>query len=234
MAERSDTSLRTMAVRRAVLLLAPAVILALFWQFTPLKQLLHPETVTEAVHSVRGAWWSPLMVVVVSAVGCVVMVPLTLIILVHGALFTFPMNVFVAVTSAMVGAFVMYFMGRRAGEGVVDRLLSPALIDQLNDSGTKGVMGLAMLRWVPIAHFGLVNIALGALRVPLSRFMLSTLIGQMLPILMLVVLGDRIRAGLLDPTLKTVGMVFGAMVSVILLGFGLRIWARWRKLRDLA
>ena len=228
-APQRDPSVWPILLRRLLLLLGPAVALAVIWQATPLKRLIEPQVVVDSLGTMRQAWWSPPLVAMVSAIGCVLMVPLTLVVLIHGALYALPVSWLVAEGSMLSAAFALYFVGRRAGSGVVERVLPTELRDQLGSSGARGVLGLAALRWIPIAHFGLLSMSLGALGVPLSRFMLSTLIGQTPVVTLWVVLGDRIRAGLIDPNLRSLGLLFGAVVSLVMVTIGMRMFSRWRK-----
>ena len=118
------------------------------------------------------------MAVAVTAVGLLLMVPLTLVVLSFGAVYAFPNSWLLAEASMLIASIGLYGAGRRAGEGVVEDLIPARMRDQIDHLGTKGTLGLAALRWIPVAHFGLLSMALGALRVPLSRYVLSTLIGQ--------------------------------------------------------
>ena len=230
----SSTNLRATAFRRLAAVLIPALLLAFVWQLTPLKQLLEPDQVVASFRSVRDTWWGVLTVVLASALALGLMVPLTLISLAMGSLYAFPNNVFVAWTTTMLAAAGIFFVGRRAGQGVVDRMLPEELRGQLDDLGAKGIMGLAALRWLPVAHFGLLSMALGALGVPFSRFMLSTFIGQTPVVVLFVLLSDRIKAGLIDPSVKAVGVVFSVTVTIAFVTMALRWYARWRKTRRMA
>ena len=227
-------NLRAAACRRLATVLVPALILAAVWQLTPLKQLLNPEHVLTSLQSVRDTWWGVVTVILASALALKLMVPLTLVALAMGSLYAFPNNVLVALTTTMLAAAGIYAVGRRAGHGVVDRMLPDELRVQIEGLGAKGVMGLAALRWVPVAHFGLTSMALGALGVPFSRFMLSTVIGQTPIVVLLVLLSDRIKAGIVDPNLQTVGVVFSVMVSIALVAVATRWFARWRKSKQVA
>ena len=225
-------SLRALVIRRAAILLVPAVALAFVWQVTPLKQFIEPQVVADALGAVRETWWSPFAVGAASVAGLVLMVPLTLVVLAHGASFDFPASLGVAEGSMLIAAVGLYYLGRRAGDGVVDRVIPAELRAQLDDLGAKGVLGLAVLRWVPVAHFGLLSMSLGALRVPVSRFVLSTALGQTPIVILWVILGDRIRAGLVDPNVRTLGLLFGVMVSVVVVAIGTHRFSKWRKARS--
>ena len=216
-------------MRRVALLLVPAVALAFVWQVTPLKNLLRPEEVVEAYGAIRGAWWGPLVVIGACVLGNVLMVPLTLLLLAIAAMFPFPLNLLIAETQMLLSALALWALGRRAGAGVVDRTMPADLRAQLDDLGTKGLLGLAALRWVPVAHFGLLSIALGALGISAPRFFLSTLIGQTPVVTLWVVLGDRVRAWLMDPNLRSLGLLFGVLVSVVMVAVGMRAWSRRRR-----
>ncbi len=219
-------SSRAKLLRRAVLLLLPAIAMAIIWQVTPLRSLIEPDAVVEALGAARDAWWSPFLVVGVSVVGCFLMVPLTLVVLAHGAIYPFPMNFIVAEVSMLLAAVAMFLVGRWAGEDVVARLVPRELKAQLDEMGTKGVFGLAALRWIPVAHFGLLNVSLGALGLPLSRFFVGTLIGQTVMVVIWVGLGDRIRAILNDPNLATVGLLAGVVVTLVVCVVGMRYWVQ--------
>ncbi len=216
-------ALRALLWRRAAWLLVPTIGLVLLWQWTPLKAVVQPQAVADFVGAARHGWWATPVIIVVSAVGCLLMVPLTLVVLAHGAIFSFPMSLLTATTSMLLAALGLFFLGRRAGEGVVDRVLPDELRTRLRNPSAKGVLGLAVMRWVPVAHFGLLSMALGALGVPVMRFMLSTLLGQTPVLALWVVLGDRIQAGLADPNLRTVGF-FGIAVIVALVAVVLLPW----------
>ena len=222
-------TLRSTLIRRLVLLGVPAVVMALVWQVTPLRQLLDPDMLAHTIGTFRDAWWSPLLVVATSVAGLLLMVPLTLVVIVHGATFGLPLSLMVAEVSMLAAATALYFVGRRAGEGVVERIVPDDMRAQLDNTGAQGVLGLAALRWIPVAHFGLLCVALGALRVPWSRYLLSTLLGQTPMIVLWVVLGDRIRAGLINPNLQTFLLLFGVMVSIVLFAVATRMVLRWRK-----
>ena len=221
-------SVKTRLLQRMAWLLVPALGLVLVWQLTPLKAVIQPHIVADFVGTARDTWWAPPVAVLVSAIGCLLMVPLTLVVLAHGAIFSFPMSWAVATTSMLLAALVLYYLGRRAGDGVVDRMLPDELRAQLNNLGAKGVLGLAALRWIPVAHFGLLSMSLGALGVPVSRFMLSTLLGQTPVVTLWVVLGDRIRAGLVDPNLRTLGLLIAAIAATIGLAVLFRFVAKAR------
>lgn len=224
-----DSPSKAMLVRRVLLLLVPAVAMAFVWQITPLKQFIEPDMLASLIADVRDTWWSPVLVTVLSVAGSVLMVPLTLIVLAHGAMFDFPLSWIVAETTMMITSVALYLIGRRAGEGVVDRLVPDEMRTQLDNLGARGVLGLAALRWIPVAHFGLLSMSLGALNVPLSRFVVSTFIGQTPVVTLWVVLGDRVRAGLVDPNLRTLGLLFGVMISIVMVALGMRLLSRRRK-----
>ncbi|MEM7676233.1 MAG: VTT domain-containing protein, partial [Myxococcota bacterium] len=202
--------------RRIALLLGPALFLIVVWQVTPLKQAFEPDRVVAMLADVQQAWWSPFVVIAVSALACLLMAPLTLMLIVHGTLYDLPFSFLVAESAMLLAAGCLYMTGLRAGEGVFDRSISPELRQRIDAMGARGVVGLAALRWLPVAHFGLLNMGLGALRVPLPTFVLSTVLGQTPIVAMWVVFGDRLRSVLAHADVRAVGLWLAALLATIL------------------
>jgi uncharacterized membrane protein YdjX (TVP38/TMEM64 family) len=76
-----------------------------------------------------------------------------------------------------------------------------------------------MVRVVPVAPFPVVNLAMGALRVPLRHFVLGTLVGVMPGMLAATVLSDQLAAALEEPASVNAWYVAGAVLIIGVLAY---------------
>lgn len=200
---------------RAGLLFVPALVLALVWKLTPLGEFLSSERWSALLEAAQGAWWGPWAVIIGMVVGGLLMVPLGFFLAPVGALFPWPYNWLVAASGTFLNATVLYWIGRTFGQRTVSQLVPKDLLQALEESQGAGVLTLAGIRYLPIAHFSLVNAGLGALGYSFRRYMLSTLVG-MTPIVTLhVLLGDRLSALLKTPSVRGGLALFGVILGFI-------------------
>jgi uncharacterized membrane protein YdjX (TVP38/TMEM64 family) len=76
---------------------------------------------------------------------------------------------------AMLAAVLTFAVGRALGRDFVDTRRRAAVVNRWLDQ--HGLMGVFVLRLLPIAPFGLVSYAFGATRIRLRTFALATLMG---------------------------------------------------------
>ena len=90
----------------------------------------------------------------------------------------------------------------------------------------RGLVAVVLVRLVPIAPFPIVNLALGALRVPILPFVLGTVIGMMPGALATTVLSDQVAAALEDPARINGWLVAAAIVLFASLAYFGQRWLR--------
>ena len=90
----------------------------------------------------------------------------------------------------------------------------------------RGLLAVMLVRLVPIAPFPVVNLALGALRVRLPDFVVSTVIGMLPGTLATTVLSDQVAAAIEDPT-----RINGWLIAIAIAGLGTLAYVGQRWLR---
>ena len=214
-------SLVRLATVAAVLL---ALVLA--WNFTPLARWADPEALADSLIAMRGEWWIyPAMIAGYLVLG-LLLFPLTALIAVTGLVLGPWKGFLVAMTGALVSGWVGLRIGTWTGGHAFERLSRRAYRVVSRVLEGHGVLAVAALRMLPIAPFTVVNIAMGATGVKSGAFLGGTFLGLLPGIVVLTMLGDRLREVWRDPEPANVAL----FVLFALLWLALA-WAVHRLLR---
>ncbi len=99
----------------------------------------------------------------------------------------------------LVNALVAYWIGRHAARPVLYRFVSRERFERLESLAERGGVTLLLaMRLVPVVPFSLFSYVAGAARVPLARFVWTTMVGYLPITAVFVYLGHRLEE--LSPT----------------------------------
>lgn len=153
------------------------VALMLAWQEPAWQRHMSPEALSR-----RGAWLlaqpvGPLAVIVGYVLMVLMAVPVFALITVGTLVFGPWPGMAYSLLGMVAGATVAYGFGRFTGAQGMDRLASGRL--RLLDAHLRqrGLVTMALVRFMPVAPFMVVNLAAGALRVRLRDYVLGTFFG---------------------------------------------------------
>jgi len=195
-------------------IIGTAFVLALVWTRTPLSSWVTLERAQAWADWFTDRWWAPLVVVAAYTPAAVLMFPRWIItiaaVMAFGAWRGFALG-----TVGMLVAAVMTFLpGRIVGRERVQRFTGPRLRRIAQFLHRRGLLAVMMVRVVPVAPFPVVNLAMGALRVPLRHFVLGTAVGIMPGMLAATVLSDQLAAALEEPSSINAWYVAGAVLII--------------------
>jgi uncharacterized membrane protein YdjX (TVP38/TMEM64 family) len=202
---------------------AVVLLLALIWHFTPLAALTDPETVRDALSSVAGGYWGPVVMVVAFIVGGLVLFPLTILILGTAAALGPLAGFLVAAIGALLSAITTYFIGTAIGRDTLRSVLGPRLSRLLNQIRRSGILAVASLRLVPVAPFTVVNLVAGASDIRFRDFLVGTIIGLLPGLIALTLLGYQISELLTEPSALQLAILAGAVAIWIAVSVGIQI-----------
>jgi phospholipase D1/2 len=105
-------------------------------------------------------------------------------------------------------------MGRQVNRNRVRRIAGPKLnrISMLLQH--RGIVAVALVRFVPIAPYQVVNVVMGAMRVKLRDFVIGTFLGMLPGALAATVLSDQVAVALRDPA-----HINGWLIAAAVCGF---------------
>jgi uncharacterized membrane protein YdjX (TVP38/TMEM64 family) len=209
-------------MQRTVLITGGALmfllILAVAWHWTPLSEWVDTEGLESATAQIRS---HPMFL------------PGTMAVYVAGGFFMIPVILPVGLTAMVLGPFwgavyawlgcllgavlnffTGYALGKQTIRKVAGRHLNPLSRRMLK----PGLMGMIMLRNVPMVPFGMVNLVAGVSRMKVKDYILGTALGILPGIVVVSLLADRLlhvirRPGWMD------GLIVVALVSALIVGY---------------
>jgi phosphatidylserine/phosphatidylglycerophosphate/cardiolipin synthase-like enzyme/uncharacterized membrane protein YdjX (TVP38/TMEM64 family) len=184
-----------------VALLVVLVGLAALWQFTPVGEWADPRLLAEVVEPLSEYWWSGLAVIAGFVILSVFGFPASVLILTMGFIFGALWGSLFAMLGSLISSSISFVMGSALGH---DRVSSIAgrrakAIDRWVSK--RGVWSVVLVRMVPVAPFGVVNLVIGSSRIPMRDFLWGTLIGMAPGIVLKGFFGDELADFLANPDL---------------------------------
>jgi uncharacterized membrane protein YdjX (TVP38/TMEM64 family)/rhodanese-related sulfurtransferase len=155
------------------LLLALAIAGTMIWLALN-RERLDPALIES---SIRGlGLWAPFAHVALFAVGTVFFVPGTIFGLAGGALFGPVWGTLLNLAGATLGATASFLIARYLAADWVRRQAGGRLEHLISGAEAEGWRFVAFVRLVPIFPFNLLNYALGLTRIPLTHYVLASLV----------------------------------------------------------
>jgi uncharacterized membrane protein YdjX (TVP38/TMEM64 family) len=94
----------------------------------------------------------------------------------------------------LISAVIAYWIGRHAARPVLHRFVNPERFDRFEELAERGGVTLLLaMRLVPVVPLSLFSYAAGAARVPLGRFVWTTVIGYLPITAVFVYLGSQLE-----------------------------------------
>ena len=224
--ENGRAKIREIVKIAAVLLVLLA--LAAAWRWTPLSDWIDREKLTIWAEAVRGTPVSFIVVPAAYAVGGLLMAPITLLIGVTAMVFSPPWGTLYALGGCVSNALVTYLLGAVLGRRWVRKLAGRRLNRLSRQMAKQGILAVAVIRNIPVAHFGIVNMVAGASHIRLRDFLLGTALGMLPGIVAITVFTDRLLEAFRKPNWINMG-ILAALALVILLASW---WAKKRLSAD--
>ena len=197
--------------------------LTLAWRFTGLAEAAKPEQVRGFLAEHAHGPWELARVLAAFFLGSVIAFPVTILILATAATFGPVKGALYSLLGVAISAPLMYWIGARFGQDAVARLLGPRWEPIRDRLRNRGVLALVAIRILPLAPYSLINLAAGASSIRPVDFVLGTFLGMLPGLVVLSVLGDRIVAILLDPSLGQLGLLALSVAAWLGLSFGAQL-----------
>jgi uncharacterized membrane protein YdjX (TVP38/TMEM64 family) len=216
----SRRSLATIAKVTAAGLVVLGLVLA--WEFSPLSELAQPERVRRALQSFGQGAWGPLVILIVFTGASLLLFPITILIAATAAAFGPWLGFTYSAVGAIASALASFAIGALIGRKALSDMLGPRLNRIRQKIRRKGVLAVAVLRMVPVAPFGIVNLVAGASEIRLTDFVLGTAVGMLPGIAAMSALGHQITYLMAHPSPAAFGWLALAVTGWIALSFGLQ------------
>ncbi len=193
--------------------------LALAWRYTPLQSYLNLPALVSLATGLRDLPMTPLLVVVAYVVAGVVMLPVTLLIAVTGMVWGPMPGALYALAGTLASAACGYGLGAVLGRDAVRRLLGARMNRLSRRVAQRGLLAVIIVRSLPLAPFGVVNLVSGASHISLRDYLLGTLVGMLPGVLLTTTFAHHLVLVLREPSQQTLGILL--IVVLLLSGIGI-------------
>ena len=178
------------------------------------------------------AWpLGPLVVVAAYVLLVLMAVPVLALIVVGATVFGPWPGMAYSLVGMVTGATVAFAFGRFTGAQGMDRFMQGRLRLLSQHLHRRGVLTVALARFMPVAPFMVVNLVAGALRVKLRDFVLGSALGLLPGTVLISLFTDQLWSAVHASSMSW--PVGGALVAVVALALGFAWWKRrqWRQRR---
>ncbi|WP_207460435.1 VTT domain-containing protein [Azospirillum sp. SYSU D00513] len=202
-----------------LLLLAAAVGLSAMWRYTEMREWATLGSVLELFAQLRAMPLGPLLLVLLYVAGGLVMFPVMLLVAATAIAFGPALGFATAMCGVLASATVLFWVGRRLGQGLIERWGGRSVKRISARLARSGVVAVAGVRAVPLAPFTVVNLVCGASRIRFTDYIVGTAAGMAPGTLAFSVLGHQLERTLSAPTLEDMALLAGLAAAAMSLGW---------------
>lgn len=221
---------KTHIVRILLVVIAVAA-LALAWKYTPLAHYANPETVVPMFEQVRNTAWAVPAAMAFYTIGTLLFFPhmamTAIIVLVFAPLQAFS----IAMVGSLLSGTIGFFIGHKLGLNSLRALVGNSA-EKISAYAKKGgLMGVTLLRLLPVAPYTVVNLALGMLEVTYMTFMLGTFLGTLPGTAIAAYLGNSVMETWQNPSDENFGLLAGGLAAWVAIVAASHFAGRWWRKR---
>lgn len=169
---------RFVAIPAAIL--AVLLTLGLIWEFSPLAAYASPDQIAKMVGEFADQPHAAFMMVGVIIAAQLLCMPLIVVTLATAMAFPPLEGILISLAGACTSAAITYGIGYTLGGHGLRRWLGPTLQKIRNQLMDTGIVGLIVLRFIPVAPYSVMNVALGVMAIPFVTFMTACFL-ELLP-----------------------------------------------------
>jgi uncharacterized membrane protein YdjX (TVP38/TMEM64 family) len=197
-------------------------VLGALWKWGPLAELVDLDALVSWGMSFEDSPMAMVAIPCLYVAAGLTMMPLTPMVVATALIFDPPLSIAYAYAGSITSALALYGVGHVIGRHTLRRLAGSKLKRISKFLASSGLLAVATVRLVPIAPYSVVNLVMGASRVPLQQFILGTVIGLTPGIVMISLFTDGVRGVVTDPGPENVAVVVAVLLAAILGGYCIR------------
>ncbi len=212
------------ALLRGALILVFMFALAAAWRWTALRELVDLNTIEAWAASLQETPSAPLWIIGAFLLGGITAFPVTVLILATAYAFSPWTAMIYSLVGCLLSAIFLYAIGRQLGRKNVVRFAGKRLSRMNRLISRHGVLAVAAVRMIPVAPYSLVNLAAGAVHVPIRDFVFGTLLGMSPGIVGITLFENQLEQMIRSPSAVTFAVLIAAVIVMLLCIFAIRRW----------
>ncbi len=201
--------------------------LAAAWRWTPLQDWLAPDRLGALLEAVPSPGMRALVGIGAVVLASLAMVPLTLLAVVGGIVFSGWEAFGYVLAGAVLSAAIGFLGGRFLSRGAVEHLAGSRLGKLSQRLARRGVLAVAVLRLVPVAPFAVLNLVAGASHLGFWQFVVGSLLGLAPGLAAITFFSSTLWVAVTSP--DWISIALAVLAAAVLIGFA---WLAKRWLRS--
>lgn len=201
--------------------------LAFAWEVTPLSEYANPDYIRSLIKKVRNTPWAIPLAILIYTICTLALLPrvamTTVIVLTFAPLSAFSICMIGSLVSGSIGYLIGNLFGLHSMEALIGNT-AKKISDYVNKGG---IIGITLLRMLPIAPYTIVNITLAMLKVPYLTFLLATFLGILPGTAIASLLGFSIMEVWDNPTPENIILIGGGFAGWLLIVASSHIASHW-------
>ena len=183
---------------RLALLVATLVAVGALARLTPAASLLSLDGLINGVRSLQATAWAPLVFVLVYVTTTALGLPGSVVTIVGGVVFGFGWGALYNSIGANIGANAAFGLARMLGRDGVERIVGKRIQGLNNAMLRHGLIGLLVLRLIPIVPFNVLNFASGLTKLRWREYIIATMVGILPGTLVYTFFADAVVGGSME------------------------------------
>lgn len=210
-----------------LLLVMPAL-----WYALGLQDHVNVDVLVDYIRRFENSPMAFAWVIGIYALSALVFFPAVLISTAVIIVFTGIKGFIYCTTGAMVSSVIGYYIGRAVGRDRLERRF-PAIRKLYHKMHAHGVLGVTVVRTIPMAPYAVISVIFGVIKTPLWMYLAGTFLGMLPGKVMLAIFGTSLRDFIENPSMLKIAQA-GAFLAVWLVVIVLcHLWARkYRKVHE--
>lgn len=196
---RSDAQRVRRRLAITVLIVVILVALAVVWFATPLREWIDVRHLVAMLTRFSDSPFAPLIMLALFVGGGLVVMPVNVLIAATVLVFGPLLGAIYALIGCELNALVLYELGRRLPHAERDNQLGARIRRLRAKLSEHGVLAVALVRFVPIAPYSIVNFVAGAARIDRVKYFVGTAIGMLPGIILNALFIDRVLGAIEEP-----------------------------------
>lgn len=212
------------------IILTGLVIFGLAWEFSPLSSYATPEKIADVAHNFAQDPMAPCIMVGLFVLSQLVFFPLIIMTLATAMVFGPLEGILISLTGATISATITYGLGLALGKYGLKRWMGAVCAKIRTYIQGTGIVGMIALRFVPVAPYSVVNIALGVLSIPFGTYIAGSFLALLPGSIIRSFLGGAITDLWEKPDAHNLAIVATGIIVWLLMVLTCHILVnRWRK-----
>lgn len=217
------------------IILAGLIIFGLAWEFSPLSSYATPEKIADVARNFAQDPMAPFIMVGLFVLSQLVFFPLIIMTLATAMVFGPLEGILISLTGATISATITYGLGLSLGKYGLKRWMGAVCAKIRTYIQGTGIVGMIALRFVPVAPYSVVNIALGVLSIPFGTYIAGSFLALLPGSIIRSFLGGAITDVWEKPDAHNLGVVAAGVTLWLLMVVTCHALVnRWRKKQGIA